>query len=95
MTVVPRLFRTNVTTPRQPKDEKMTETDEEDVIRGTLLGDLLDNAVLTVELADEITPTAVAEILTALNTIHKELTGNQLNSMRIRIGIAEPRPVEL
>ena len=48
-----------------------------------------EQATLTVRLSDRVSPAALAEILTALNTIHRELTGTPLGDLVVKIGSPE------
>lgn len=43
-------------------------------------------AVLTVHLADDITPAQFAEILAAFDTLHRELTGEPLRDLVVEHG---------
>lgn len=48
-----------------------------------------EQATLIVKLADDISPGALAEILAAFDSIHRELTGVPLRDLRVKVGLPE------
>ena len=48
-----------------------------------------EQAILTVKLSEPISPGAFAEILTAFDTLHRELVGTPLRGLAAKIGLPE------